>query len=322
MKNILFTLHAYPRLHFGLTDLSGATPRAYGGLGVALNALPVKVEAARSLSFELNLETIDADARKSITQALSRASKSTLPLSGKFVITDHISNHVGLGSTTATTMAVLQSIAITNSWPLKPHELVELSGRGRTSAVGSRTFFGGGLVVDAGQPAHPVSTYLPSLQPSGRLPSTVLGRWDMPDEWVIHLLFNTEAPSVPPEEESSFFATAAPTSKIDTLHQLASLYHGMLPAILEEDLEAFAGSLKDFQLRGFKAREIEAQAEHVQETLRRLWDSGIAAGLSSFGPTVFTIERLEESKVRKIIPDETLITGPFCFRKSGFEKIP
>jgi beta-ribofuranosylaminobenzene 5'-phosphate synthase len=230
-----------------------------------------------------------------------------------------IPSHVGLGSTTTTTMAALQSIALVNSWPQKSIDLVELSGRGRTSGVGAHTFFTGGLVVDVGQPGHPVRNYLPSLQPEERAPSLVLGRWDMPNDWVVHLFFTSENPSVAPAEESAFFASAAPTDEAHTLYQIACLYHGVLPAILERDLEVLAESLKEFQTRGFKACEIAAQNEHVRNALSILWDSGIAAGLSSFGPTVFAIEERGKSRVRDLFSNQISILGPFGFRNDGYE---
>lgn len=319
MSETLFTIRAYPRLHFGLIDLSGATRRSYGGLGVAVDALAIEVQAFASDIFELNLDSIDADPRRCISRAVERARESTLPLSGKYIISAQVPNHVGLGSTTTTTMAVLQSIALVNSWPHGNSELVELSGRGRTSGVGTHTFFSGGLVIDVGQRGHPVGNYLPSLQPEGRAPSLVVGRWDMPHDWVVYLFFTSENPSVTPAEESTFFASAAPTNETDTLHQVACLYHGILPAILEKNTEVLAASLNEFQTRGFKACEIAAQAEHVRNTLSILWDNGIAAGLSSFGPTVFAIEERGEFKVQDLFPSQISVQGPFEFRNRGYD---
>lgn len=319
MSEALFSIRSYPRLHFGLVDLSGVTSRSYGGLGVSVNALAVEVQAYASDVFEFSLDTVDADARRCILHALERARESDLPLSGKYLISDMIPSHMGLGSTTATTMAAVQSIALVNSWQFEPADVVKISSRGRTSGVGACTFFTGGLVVDVGQHGHPVGSYLPSLQPGGRSPSLVLGHWDMPDDWVVYLIFASECPAVTPADESNFFATAAPTDEFDTLRQVAYLYHGVIPAIMERDIEVFAASLRNFQDRGFKAREIEVQDERVRSTLNVLWGNGIAAGLSSFGPTVFAIEERGRNRVCDLFSDSVIILGPFGFRNSGFD---
>jgi len=312
------TLHAFPRLHFGLVDLSGATSRAYGGLGAAIDGPCVAVQARGATGFQLDVNGADDEVRTKIAVALGRARESGLALGGRFTLIKQLPSHMGLGSTTATIMALLQSVAIVNQWPLTSAQLIELSGRGRTSAVGCNTFFDGGLVADAGQPGHPISSYLPSLRPQDRGPSLRLGRWRMPSRWVVRLIMCTNVPSVPPADEAKFFAAAAPTDPPDTLDQLAYVYHGIIPAAIEGDLDCFATSLRHFQSEGFKAREIDAQPDTVQATLRRLWAADFAAGLSSLGPALFVVSEQATMDLRPYIPLGAEILGPFPFRNNGF----
>jgi beta-ribofuranosylaminobenzene 5'-phosphate synthase len=319
--NVTHSLRAYPRLHFGLVDLSGATRRAYGGVGVSFDGPSIMVESDASPRLDLELEKLDAEARKSVVAALTRCRMLGLSLTGQYRIAQQIPSHVGLGSTTATTLAMLQSIATINLWSLTAADLIALSGRGRTSAIGSNTFFEGGIVADAGQSVHPIDAYVPSMLSQGRPASLRLGRWSMPKEWTVYLLFATEAPSVSPDREGAFFASASPTKRIDTFIQLSSVYHGILPAILERDLESFANSLREFQSRGFKAREIAVQPAHVRRTLRRVWDEGFAAGLSSFGPTVFIVSTGTTAGLQQLVPKDSDISGPFAFRDRGFDQL-
>ena len=233
---------------------------------------------------------------------------------------ERIPSHVGLGSTTATSLALLTSLAIINRWPTSPARLRDISSRGRTSAIGSYTFFEGGVVVDVGQRLIDGAAYLPSSRPADRRPSLRLGRWEMPTNWSVWLLFTEIGSSVPPERKPAFFIESTPTSPNDTLEQIALLYHGILPAILEPDLGLLALSLRRFQSCGFKAREIMAQPALVQDALAQLWNRGLAAVLSSVGPTVFVVTDTTAPSPAKLLGRGYSTLGPFSFRNAGFEE--
>lgn len=314
------SLRAYPRLHFGLVDLSGASQRMYGGLGVSIDGVSVRVESAKAPRFCLDVADLDTEVQLSMDKALANASRLSLPVKGYFSVADRIPSHVGLGSTTATSLALLTSLAIINRWPISPARLRDISSRGRTSAIGSYTFFEGGVVVDVGQRLIDGAAYLPSSRPTDRRPSLRLGRWEMPTNWSVWLLFTEIGPSVSPESEPDFFVESTPTSPNDTLKQIALLYHGILPAILEPDLALLALSLRRFQSCGFKAREIMAQPTLVQDALTQLWNRGLAAGLSSVGPTVFVVTDTTASDPAKLLGHGYSTLGPFSFRNTGFEE--
>jgi beta-ribofuranosylaminobenzene 5'-phosphate synthase len=314
------TLRAYPRLHFGLVDLSGATQRSYGGIGAAFEGPSTRIDAVDSSHLDVNLEDLDQETRASVSRALSNITDRRLKVTGVFAVAERMPSHVGLGSTTATTLALLKSMDLINDWGLGSTALIDMSSRGRTSGVGSHTFFDGGLIADVGQRAHPTGVYRPSLAPNDRSPSLKLGRWLMPSQWRVHLLFSATRPSVPPEQEAEFFSLVTPTEHSETLTQLAALYHGIVPAALEEDLIRFAGALREFQSVGFKAREIAAQPEIVRATLEVLWSEGLAAGLSSLGPTVFVISEDAGPRLAALLGGNVEVQGPYALRNEGYHE--
>jgi beta-ribofuranosylaminobenzene 5'-phosphate synthase len=312
------TLLAYPRIHFGLIDLGCATPRSYGGAGAAFCARPSSTHATHARRFDLATDT-DPVVRRKITAAVTRAAEAGLDTGAAVTITDALPSHVGFGAGTGTVLSVLTVIARLLDWPTSAVDLVRLSGRGRTSGVGYAAFYSGGFVVDAGQRDHPVDgRYRPSHDPQSRPPSTTTGSWPLPNAWRITLLLPTLTPTVAPEHESEFFLAHTPVASDDVLWQLAHLYHGMLPAVIEADLPAFARSLRDYQRRGFKRAEIAVQPEPVRNVITSAWELGLAAGLSSLGPTAFVIHNDTTVVERLTLGLNGLTTnGPFEFRNHG-----
>jgi beta-ribofuranosylaminobenzene 5'-phosphate synthase len=316
-------LRAFPRVHFGLTDMSGATRRSYGGAGASFTGPSVLVEARSAGRLIINIDDLDDQSGTVVGNALVAASDLGLVVRGKVAVLEQIPAHVGLGSTTATTLAVLKSLSDLNGWQLPSGRLIHVSGRARTSAIGAHTFFEGGLVADVGQRRNRHGNdFLPSLQPAGRVPSVKLARWPMPEDWHIWLCFLSGPPSVPPDREAAFFAATTPTSRVETLHQIAALYHGIVPAVLESDLNGFAHALREFQQVGFKARELSAQPHSVQSTLSSLWNEGAAVGLSSLGPTVFVVTATNDRSSLPVALSRERVEGPFAFRNDGCVLLP
>ena len=318
-----FRLKAYPRLHFGLIDLSGSTPRAYGGAGASLLGMPIEIECQRRKSATLALDhgPLAGDTVMTVNRAVEISHQQGLSISGDIRLISAPSAHVGLGSTTLTVLGILQSLAIINQWTITTEDLIRISTRGRTSGIGIGTFFTGKLIVDAGQAGHPIGhDYLPSLAPRERRPSLTIGSWPMPEEWNISLFFAQDPPSVNPADEVDFFRRATPLSSSDVGLQLTHLYHGIIPAVLEGDLPAFAQSLQVFQKLGFKAAEISVQRTPARDLLNTLWEQGFAAGLSSFGPTIFAFhESAANLEPGRHFPVEIVRFGPFSVNNSGFQ---
>jgi beta-ribofuranosylaminobenzene 5'-phosphate synthase len=318
-----FLLTAYPRLHFGLIDLSGYTPRAYGGAGASLCGMPIEIECrpTKSMGLTLDFGSLSEDARITVNRAIKSANEHGLNTNGDIHVRCVPPPHVGLGSTTLTVLAILQSLAVINQWAVTPEDLIRISRRGRTSGIGIGTFFTGKLVVDVGQAGHPTGNkYLPSLAPGQRPPSLAIGAWPIPERWNISLFFTQDSPSVDPTVEEKFFREATPIAPSDVALQLAHLYHGIIPAVIENDLPAFGQSIQAFQRAGFKAAEIAAQKSAVRELIDTLWEQEFAAGLSSFGPIVFVFhESTEDLEPSRRFPAELMRAGPFRVNNEGFQ---
>lgn len=316
-----FMLAAYPRLHFGLVDLSGATARAYGGAGVSFNGPCVRVHGSNLPRLELDMGDLAQDVEIKILEAVSRVQALGLQANGSVTIVTRPPSHIGLGCSTAATLAVLQTLALLNCWKLSQTEIITLSGRGRTSGIGCNAFFTGGLVVDLGQPLRSRSGhYAPSMTPGERLPSLYLGTWPMPSDWVLTLLFSDRKPTLDPNDEVSFFLQNSPTDARDSLVQLGYLFHGIIPAILEHNIDQLAASMRGFQSCGFKEREIASQPANVRDALTALWERGLAAGLSSLGPTVFVVHESDGVAVDVVrsLTGDSMIPS-YTFRNLGYE---
>src|SRR6185369_9066158 len=87
--------------------------------------------------------------------AVYTAAARGYPTGGRILLRELPPPHVGLGSSTTVTLGALRALSLSNGWGCSEHDLVLMSGRGRTSGVGSQSFFHGGLAIDCGQSGHP-----------------------------------------------------------------------------------------------------------------------------------------------------------------------
>jgi beta-ribofuranosylaminobenzene 5'-phosphate synthase len=309
----------YPRVHLGLVDLSGATDRVYGGAGIAVEALPTVVRARAGTTSGVGPATLSPDLRAAITKALHRASKGGV-LDGVGVdVLSTAPRHAGFGSTTTAVMCALRAVTALATVPFSRAQLSRLSGRGRTSGSGVNAFFDGGFVVDAGQPRHKdADGYQPSSTNAATVPSQHLTSVPMPPSWQITFASHSSALANHGGAEVDFFRRHTPTSTQDTLLALADLYHGILPAIIEENLDGFAQALRRFQSRGFKRAEVANQSAPVRALLAEMSAStGYACGLSSMGPLVFVVHATGEQPLRGVATAGFTVLGPFGFRNGG-----
>lgn len=287
------TVSAGGRLHLGLLDLGHATRRTFGGIGCILDGPEVKVEArisdlTRIGDSHLEGGLIDAISWKAELTALENFIRTFNLQPTEVKINTELSPHVGLGSRTATTLAILAAAGVINGMErsaLPVSEMKKLSGRGRTSGIGVHGFFTGGWVVDAGQPQG--APLLPSGAQVDGQPSMLVQRLTSPD-WQIGL-FRPQGITFSGAREVDFFRANTPVDLSDVLRGLALVYHGMVPALLSGDLEAFGSALSEFQSIGFKSQEIAAQPLAVRQLMARLKTASPCVGMSSFGPLLFAI---------------------------------
>jgi beta-RFAP synthase len=284
------------RLHFGLLSLPAegedfwpdrhghpALPvRRFGGAGLMLEApaLALRVEPATDWSAEGPLAG----------RALAFARRFALTLPGRaltpqrVVIESAPPEHCGFGTGTQLGMAVAKGLAVAAGGPdLDAVELADRAGRGLRSALGVHGFAGGGFLVEAGKRAD-------------RGVSPLLARVPFPSAWRVVVAVPPSDPGRHGEPEREAFRRllerpAAPGAT-DALCRLVLL--GMLPALLECDLDAFGEALHDFNARVGEAfapvqggTYASRRVAEVVALLRQLGVRGV--GQSSWGPAVFAV---------------------------------
>jgi beta-ribofuranosylaminobenzene 5'-phosphate synthase len=117
----------------------------------------------------------------------------------------------------------------------------------------------------------------------------VVSRVSIPKRWVFYLL-------LPPgkrfsgKEECEFFERNTPVPRSEVLDTIALLYHGVVPAVLGEDLALLRASLAGLHKVGFKRRELGAQSEYAKRIMAHFGNiESCAVGLSSMGPLVYVV---------------------------------
>lgn len=277
----------YGRLHVTLIDVGHGTRRRYGGVGIALAAPKVTVEAAKAARPRALLPpTASVDLVADVDKALSALHRRGLP--AEIHVHGSIPAHVGLGSKSATLLAVLQAVHSEYGQPADPAELFLHSGRGGVSGIGVNATSRGGVIVDAGHRQSVDPRFAPSSMTVPQQMPPVNSRISLPQQWSIDLLL-PDGPRLRGGRELEVFSRHAPIPREEALSVLAEVYHGILPAISEVDLPALATSIRAVHEHGFKRYELQQQAGS-KALLRSIWETpNVAAGMSSMGPLVYVI---------------------------------
>jgi beta-RFAP synthase len=197
--------------------------------------------------------------------------------------------HCGFGTGTQLGMAVARALAEVALTPDRDDAaLARRTGRGSRSALGVYGFARGGFLVEGGKRDEA------ALSP-------LVARVCFPEAWRVVI-------AIPPgpaglhghRERQAFHQLAAgqvPLTTTDALCRLVLL--GMLPALIEEDLDAFGEALYDFNARAgemFAAVQggtyASAAVAELVAFIRRQGVRGV--GQSSWGPAVFAVAAGEE----------------------------
>jgi predicted sugar kinase len=274
------------RLHFGLFRLPEADvehwpdphgdrifpARRFGGAGLMIEAPAVELTVARAWSWQASGRMADralAFARRLVettpeVQSVYRIAVAHCP-----------PEHVGLGTGTQLGLAAARGIAhasgLTN---VAATALAARIGRGQRSGIGTHGFECGGFLVEAGQCA--------------------VRALDFPSDWQIVVILASETPGLHGSAETTAFDQLAPPSpaSTDALGRLVLL--GMLPALVEQDIDAFGEAIHDFNARvGEAFAPVQGGIyanERVADVVRFVRSQGVrGVGQSSWGPAVFAI---------------------------------
>lgn len=268
------------RLHFGLIDLNGELGRVDGGVGLALERPGMVVEGEPS-------DVMSATGPMS-ERVLTSASKVVDAINGdpvQLIVKEAIPQHVGLGSGTQASLAAGKLAARLNGVMVDTHDLAEIVDRGGTSGIGTAAFDRGGFILDGGHSFSAKGQFLPSAN-STLAPPPIISRLDFPD-WEI-VIFTPEGKGAHGSDELSIFSETCPISSRDVDRLSRVILMKLLPSVKNSNFLEFKDSVRRIQNIGFKNEEVKRQP-NSREIIKKLWEEGYAAGLSSLGPSVFAI---------------------------------
>ncbi len=256
------------RLHFGLLrppPVDGR--RGFGGCGLMVEAPAVRVAVEAAADWSASGPAAD--------RALTVARRIIPDRPHRIVVEACPPEHVGLGVGTQLSLAVARAIfGVSQS----AKNLARLTGRGGRSAIGVHGFERGGFLVDGGKR-------------DGEDTAPLVARAEFPAEWRVVLLMPHTQSNWHGERERAAFAALSSAPPDDSLCRLILL--GMLPALAERDLPAFAEAVSEYNARAgepFRAAQGGPYAPEAAELIGWLRSQGVAGvGQSSWGPTAFAI---------------------------------
>src|SRR5205807_5962468 len=224
-------VEAPARLHFGVLDLRGDLGRRFGGIGAAVPAPSLLLEARRAA--ELKAE--GPDAARALEFARRFARHHGLDLRLHFCLHRSIPPHAGLGSGTQLALAVARASAELSGLPTDVMSLAHAVDRGRRSGVGTWTFAYGGFVLEGGRAA------------GGERVAPLLARLPFPDAWRCVVVVPRGKPGLAGDDEAAAFARL-PTPGARDVERVAHLVlMHLLPALAEADLAGFGAALGEVQ---------------------------------------------------------------------------
>lgn len=282
------------RIHLSLIDENGYTGRVDGGIGLMLDRPNVVFEASNSAEeFQIEAHKYYRESIEVINEIASRVFK-TFNINNKnfhFNLKRYFPSHVGLGSKTQLSLAIITAITKLKSIDhLSTEYLTQLVDRGGTSGIGWRGFETGGFILDGGHEygkGKEKESFLPSSASSTSNPALTISRHNIPNNWRFVLVIPNVKKGAYGDEEIRVFQEYAPIPKIEVNEVSHLIIMKILPGILKNDLKCFGEGLKRIQSIGFKRIEINLQHQIVKDLLGFFEDYGLKAyGMSSFGPSV------------------------------------
>jgi len=289
-----FTICTPCRIHCTLIDLNGQLGRVDGGFGIAL-ATPSMV-----LDVDTGSSGVQLDARPDALPVLREIvdkvchKDPSLQQDVRLSLKEYFSPHIGLGSKTQLSLAVVTALLRAKHVPETAQiaaraRLVE---RGGTSGVGCIAFEQGGFILDGGHTFGPDAekqTFLPSSA-SKTCMGPLLARFDVPRDWHFVLVTPNVRPGAHDQEEVNVFQRYCPIplAEVQALSHLILMK--VLPTIACGDILRFGQAISSIQQTGFKRIEVSLQADVVQKLPSYLVEQGASgAGMSSFGPTIYAL---------------------------------
>lgn len=280
-----------PRLHLGLLDCGTASDRLFGGVGLMIDGLHTVVAAYPAADWSISYGVGARSSVRTMTDVrglIGRLSEQCEPMKIQVIKTPF--EHMGFGSKTSLLLSITHATSTAAGNTLSREEMIRITNRGGTSGAGVNLFWQGGLIIDAGHSVDAADReFKPSSESSYRDIPPINARIDFPDGWRVSLFYDPLGKNIEGKKESEIFAESMPLPEIESLWAIAAAYHGILPSVKEQNMAMFTNAIKGINVSGMKRIEVMYQTEHTQNFLGKMWDVGVAAGLSSFGPLVFSV---------------------------------
>jgi beta-ribofuranosylaminobenzene 5'-phosphate synthase len=313
------------RIHLGLIDLNGSIGRVDGGIGIALNHPNFVIEGRESSDIEIefdknmlnNINNINNNINKDeLKKRIYEISKKVLNHIGEegiyLKIKNTIPQHSGLGSGTQMALSTGKLISMVYNKELDGKTLSNITGRGGTSGIGVNAFEKGGFIIDGGHTfgkGKDKEDFRPSSASKNVRAPPVLFRHDF--NWDVVLTI-PKGENIYGDKEVDIFKKYCPIPLNETQKMCHLILMKMMPAVIENDIKSFGEVVNEIQKLGFKKIEVELQKDIVKELLRALQNVSYS-GLSSFGPTIYSICDGKDD-IQKVVE-----TSKEFFDKNGVE---
>ena len=224
-------VEAPARLHFGVLDLRGDLGRRFGGIGAAVPAPSLLLEARPATS----LAAEGPDAPRVLEFVRRFAAHHSVEPRVHFRVHRAIPSHAGLGSGTQLALAVARATAELTGLPTEVTALAGAVNRGLRSAVGTWTFAHGGFVLEGGRADH-----------ADRV-APLLARLPIPAAWRCVVAVPRGQPGLAGDEEAAAFARLPPPPAREVERVAHLVLMQLLPALADADLMGFGAALGEVQ---------------------------------------------------------------------------
>ncbi|OAI45015.1 hypothetical protein AYO43_08635 [Nitrospira sp. SCGC AG-212-E16] len=254
-----------------------------------LNDFPVEISVALGRHRLTGLQLLDRRGQADIFTVLERFKKLFPVRSTQIMVRLTLPQHIGLGTKTAITLAILKGWEIFSGIRIGMRRLQQLSGRGGVSGVGIHGFFKGGFIVDVGHKFEYDRGFVPSSFRNGSDVPPIASRFRIPKSWRF-ALFLPKGHRYSGGRELRFFRENTPVPKSEVKDTLALIHHGLAPAVLTDDIAVVRDVLGEIHRLGFKRRELEGQTGAVRRLLTKISEfPECAGGMSSMGPLIYAV---------------------------------
>ena len=293
----MIEVHTPCRLHFGLLAYSHDESRQFGGAGLMVDDPDITLRAELDDGFSATgpmAERALTFAKRFIENALATNLVDRFEAADLEII-DAPRAHSGLGTGTQLAMAVGQAMAhLIGQKNLSAGQIARLVERGERSAIGVHGFEHGGLIVEGGK-----------LDPTELSP--LLLRQAFPDDWRLVLITPDALSGVSGQLERQAFSKLPPISSARTAEMCRLVLLGLLPALIDRDIDDFGQALYQLQTEVGQCFKKEQGGVYADPLLERMVsfirDQGVTGvGQSSWGPTLYAVTS-DQSSATSLLTD-------------------